>query len=190
MSIRPPPKLPITSQVPFNTQYIACQVINDIIKTTTFPIEAIEEENSELWCYTYNGYGKMSFSDGSILTGRIVNGVLSTEGDQRGCSITFPNGTKYEGEINSNQIVGKGTYTFPSGAKYTGEVLYGLRHGYGLYTSADGIMYEGQWSKGKKEGKGKVIKGDMVYEGDFKDGLIEGIGKLSWSNGNVYEGEL
>ena len=104
MSIRPPPKLPITSQVPFNTQYIACQVINDIIKTTTFPIEAIEEENSELWCYTYNGYGKMSFSDGSILTGRIVNGVLSTEGDQRGSSITFPNGTKYEGEINYDYI--------------------------------------------------------------------------------------
>ncbi len=190
MSIKVDPKLPISEKVPFNTEYISNHIINDIVKSTTFPIQAIEEENSELWTNTYNGYGKMTFQEGGVLTGRIKYGVLSTEGDQRVCTITFPNGTLYEGEIKDNQIIGKGSYTFPSGAKYTGEILYGLRHGHGLYTSADGIMYEGDWYKGRKQGIGKLIKGDMAYEGEFKDGLIEGVGKLYWNNGNLYEGEL
>ena len=184
------PKLPISKYVPFNTKYISSDVIKTIIKTSTFPNQAIEEENSELWAYTYTGYGKFITKDGTTITGRIQNGILSTENDIRSCNIVFSNGTRYAGDIKDNQLIGKGTYNFPSGAQYTGDIYLGLRHGHGLYTSADGIMYEGQWDMGKKEGIGKLIKGDMAYEGEFKDGLIEGIGKLYWNNGDIYEGEL
>lgn len=176
--------------VKFDETYISRDLLNPHITHITIPKAIIEEENSELWAYSYNGCGKITFKNGAIYSGSMSYGVMSSEKDPRGCTITFLNGTIYDGEIKNNQLIGKGTYSFPSGAKYTGDIYYGLRHGYGLYTSADGIMYEGEWSKSKKEGIGKMIKGDLIYEGEFKEGVIEGIGKLTWHNGNTYEGEL
>jgi hypothetical protein len=34
--------------------------------------------------------------------------------------LTFPNGTSYEGEFQSNFYQGLGTYTWPDGAQYAG----------------------------------------------------------------------
>jgi len=48
-------------------------------------------------------------------------------------------------------------------------------------------VYEGECDKSKANGKGKS-KGVDSYEGQFKNGLPEGIGKYVWQNGNWYEG--
>lgn len=48
-------------------------------------------------------------------------------------------------------------------------------------------VYEGECDKSKANGKGKS-KGTDSYEGQFKNGLPEGIGKYTWQNGNWYEG--
>lgn len=52
--------------------------------------------------------------------------------------------------------------------------------------------YIGETADGKRNGKGKLyIKGLLFYDGDFKDDLPEGQGKLYFSNGKVmYEGEF
>lgn len=50
-------------------------------------------------------------------------------------------------------------------------------------------VYEGECDKSKANGKGKS-KGIDSYEGQFKNGLPEGIGKYSWQNGNWYEGNF
>lgn len=47
--------------------------------------------------------------------------------------------------------------------------------------------YEGECNKSKANGKGRS-KGIDSYEGQFKNGLPEGLGKYTWQNGNWYEG--
>ncbi len=48
-------------------------------------------------------------------------------------------------------------------------------------------VYEGECDKSKANGTGKS-RGIDSYEGQFKNGLPEGVGKYSWQNGNWYEG--
>jgi len=42
---------------------------------------------------------------------------------------------------------------------------------------------------GKQNGNGTflLMNGDKYY-GDFKDGLFSGLGKMTYSNGDIYEG--
>jgi hypothetical protein len=49
--------------------------------------------------------------------------------------------------------------------------------------------YEGECDKGKAEGKGKAT-GEDIYEGDFKKGLPDGIGKYEWKNKSYYVGKM
>ena len=182
-------QLTIQKIIDFNERIIPKSLFDSIITSTTLPPKALEERNSEIWNYSYLGYGKVTLKDGSTYTGSAKFGILETE-KGKNCKIDFADGTKYEGQIKNNQLTGKGTYLFPSGATYEGEIVNGLRHGYGKYKSKDGITYEGEWKDGKKEGNGIMVKGDMTYEGSFSKGVIDGYGKLYWSNGNIYEGNF
>ncbi len=47
--------------------------------------------------------------------------------------------------------------------------------------------YSGKCKNGLAHGKG-IARGIDTYEGKFKDGLPDGIGKYTWSNGEIYEG--
>lgn len=47
--------------------------------------------------------------------------------------------------------------------------------------------YTGGCKKGKADGEGKAV-GINTYEGEFKNGLPEGKGKYTWSNGDYYYG--
>lgn len=74
---------------------------------------------------------------------------------------------------------------------YTGEKdAEGRRHGKGRMIYPDGGVYEGDWKNGVMEGKGKYIftYGD-IYEGDFRNNVIEGTGKYIYGNGEIYEGD-
>jgi hypothetical protein len=53
-------------------------------------------------------------------------------------------------------------------------------------------IYEGFWNlKGKYEGYGILVKADgSKYEGFWKDGLLEGIGRFFSNDGNYYEGNF
>ena len=91
---------PIQKIVPFDEQYISRKIFDNITKSCTFPPIAIEEINSELWCYSYDGYGKVTFKDGSVYTGGTKFGILTNEIDKsRPCEILFSDGEKYIGEI-------------------------------------------------------------------------------------------
>ena len=170
--------------------YITYALLQQIIKETNIPKKIIEEKNSELWYETLTGKGQIYFRNNVIYTGGIKNGMLESKAndDNDLCTIQFSDGTKYEGEIHENHLIGKGEFSFPSGASYKGDIKNGLRHGYGVYTSPEGVSYEGDWEKGLKHGHGKMIKPSMTYEGDWKNGAIHGKGILRWENGNVYSG--
>ena len=182
---------PLQKIIPFNEQYISRNIFDNITKSCTFPPIAIEEINSELWCYSYDGYGKVTFKDGSVYTGGTKFGILTNEKDEsRPCEILFSDGEKYIGEIKDNILGGKGQIIFPSGNKYEGGISYGLRHGHGVYRDSNGLIYEGDFVHGIKEGYGRLKKGNITYEGTFHNGMMEGYGRLSWDNGDQYEGEF
>ena len=57
-------------------------------------------------------------------------------------------------------------------------------NGYGIFGFSDGRVYEGQWKKGLFDGMGKLVFFSGVsYIGDFKKGLMHGSGKISLLNG-------
>ena len=55
---------------------------------------------------------------------------------------------------------------------------------------ADGNVYEGDYKNGNMEGKGVLrFANGHVDEGDYKNDKKEGKGVFRYANGNVYEGD-
>ena len=79
---------------------------------------------------------------------------------------------------------------------YIGEYRDIIREGYGKYIRKNKSYYIGQWLNDYEHGKG-IIYSDinsrnnyLIYEGDFKEGKPNGIGKCVYDNGNYYIGEF
>lgn len=51
--------------------------------------------------------------------------------------------------------------------------------GYGILTFTNGDCYEGEFKDGVINGHGVWINGNLWYEGDFIDGQPEGSGEIS-----------
>lgn len=92
------------------------KLLETIIKETDVPQVIIEEHDSELFFNSLCGQGKVIFKNNTIYTGGIKYGNLDQYKDEKNCKITFPDNTKYEGEIKLNSISGSGTFYFPTGS--------------------------------------------------------------------------
>ena len=71
----------------------------------------------------------------------------------------------------------------------------GERHGKGIMTTltASGkvyTVYEGEWKNDVQDGKGKMkwAEGDY-YEGEFKNNMVHGEGTMKYATGVVYSGK-
>lgn len=123
----------------------------------------------------------------------------------------YSDGSKYEGQFKQHQRHGWGKFYYSNGDTYVGDFNHNFEEGYGTIIYQNGKLNKGSWFKGEFLGdklvsKGKnngCIEGDcvsgigkfiyqdgtMTYEGDFSDGLPNGIGKCIYGNGEIYEGE-
>jgi hypothetical protein len=86
----------------------------------------------------------------------------------------------------------KGLPTFDPSANviiYRGEVFNGRPEGYGRYEDVSGLIYEGEWRDGNVSGVGHVIfaNGDD-FEGRFLAGRPEGVGRYIDASGVIYRG--
>ncbi len=55
----------------------------------------------------------------------------------------------------------------------------------------DGTIREGQFKDGKLNGNGKIsYTNGNIFEGQFKNGYLNGNGKISYTSGNIYEGQF
>ncbi len=94
------------------------------------------------------------------------------EGDK--VEITMKSGSKYYGQVNSNQDRhGYGKYVHRGGGTYEGYWQNGFKHGEGKFWNRNGILYyEGYWECGEPHGQGKIFnnKSNLVYEGEIKNG--------------------
>ena len=91
----------------------------------------------------------------------------------------------------ANNVTGRGKLFWPDGSYYNGDVEAGKRQGFGqYYCSVDKSSYKGFWKDGLKEGKGLLtFSNGAVYDGEFSKGLREGAGKMRYNSGNEYDGE-
>lgn len=90
-----------------------------------------------------------------------------------------------------------------SGFTFTGSFEKGKRSGQGVCVYGNGMNYIGEWREDKPHGKGVLQKKNdsnsaepivsakplvVLYEGEFAKGLMEGLGRCQYHNGDVYEG--
>ena len=108
---------------------------------------------------------------------------------------TFSNGDHYEGMFSKGKFHGHGIYTWKSGSTYEGDWVDGEITGTGKKVFADGGIQSGNFLNGKLHGQGTQIfspsgewKGGS-YIGEFVNGIREGLGTYTWSNGTTYAGQ-
>lgn len=79
---------------------------------------------------------------------------------------------------------GKGSLTIHEEGVYTGEFHKGNIEGHGKFEYTDTSTYEGQFKDCVPHGIGKLTKdgGKYIYEGSFKKGLPDGIGVETKAN--------
>jgi hypothetical protein len=132
-----------------------------------------------------HGQGTYRFASGDVYEGAFVGGQRHGQG-----RLTYQSGVVQEGEWRQGYLHGKCRINSPNDV-YEGECIAGHYSGYGrLERRARGEVYEGEFRNGSYDGKGKLSDRDHTYEGTFKLGLKEGIGRETFSNGNEYEGSF
>jgi hypothetical protein len=64
-------------------------------------------------------------------------------------------------------------------------------NGYGIFVFDDGRVYEGQWKNGVFDGMGRLVFiSSSRYTGEFKKGLMHGYGKIKLLNGREIKCEV
>ncbi|MBR2141254.1 MAG: hypothetical protein IJ853_02760 [Rickettsiales bacterium] len=109
-------------------------------------------------------------------------------------TITFDDGSTYEGGVKNHKLNGFGIFTYANGniyKEYRGDFKDGEFNGQGILTFASGAVYIGNFKNDEFDGKGKYsfTNGDE-YEGQFKDGEFNGEGTLTFADGSVCKGQF
>ena len=107
--------------------------------------------------------------------------------------IIYNNGQVLEGKYYKGKLNGKGVYKYKD-VLYIGDFRDNIREGKGVLLN-NKFRYNGQFNMGKIDGYGKIVflenkEGIGEYEGFFKNNNIEGKGIMKWKNGNIYEGDM
>ena len=111
-----------------------------------------------------SGQARIRYANGDLYVGPVAD--YKPHGPD-GC-YRFRDGTTYSGSFEGGTIAGRGTYRFESGNVYEGDVRGGLFHGQGTYTRVGEFTYAGAWAEGRMHGQARVTfsNGD-VWEGTF-----------------------
>lgn len=96
---------------------------------------------------------------------------------------------QYEGDFMHGMRHGRGRYEF-RGEIYNGEWKWDQRHGEGELKCTDGSTIKGSFQNGKPHGMATVVdkNGAQIYEGEFKDGKRDGLGRQNFDSGDMYTG--
>jgi len=157
---------------------------------------------------TYSGSGKLSWANGDVFDGTLVNGKRHGKGlfiwgnGQRyqgdwvndvptgQAVVDFANGDHYEGLVENASPLGAGSMRYASGDSYRGQFASGEPSGTGIYTWKNGQKFDGEWKGGKPNGQGKLqfANGDR-YDGGVRDGVPSQSGTFTWASGDRYTGQ-
>lgn len=140
-------------------------------------------------------------------------GCLNYEGEKHGYGVLIKkNGCKYQGFWRNNSFIGWGRYIDSDGNMYEGYFEDGVLSAKGEKHSLTGTVYVGDFKNGmkygigqeetnehtyngeyrndKKHGKGKLVYKAIkdIYEGEFKENAITGMGFYIWANKDTFDG--
>ena len=134
-----------------------------------------------------DGSGTITYADGSKYEGEFQNGWRNGQGIEY-----YKNGNpKYNGKWENDKYHGYGTYTELNGDKYTGDFQKGWRHGNGTLTYSNGDKYTGMFNYDQFNNDGILTYANgSKYEGQFYNGKFDGDGILTYYYGTKYEGEF
>ncbi len=138
-----------------------------------------------------NGRGVFTSLEGIKYTGDFVNGINYATWEKG--TIQWPDGTVYTGEMKWCVPHGTGIKIFLDGRQYKGDFVEGKMEGQGYMLFADKRAYVGEFTNDEATGIGSIVWPDeagISYQGEVKNGIIEGRGQLKTSNGDVYTGEF
>lgn len=152
--------------------------------------------SNEIPLSVMQGKGKMTFINGYTYEGDFVNNYFMGKG-----KMTFPTGNIYEGEFVNNDVNGKGKLIFVNGTVYEGTFKDNKITGLGKLTYPDGRIFEGTFENnlnlqddiGLSTGKVNSAHGiskHKLYEQEKTIGFVLQTGKVTYPNGNVYEGRF
>ncbi|MBK8953966.1 MAG: caspase family protein [Saprospiraceae bacterium] len=131
------------------------------------------------------GFGTMSYADGSRYTGEFRSGLREGKG-----IYYYQNQNKYLGEWQKDARHGEGKMEFANGDVYTGQFNRNFMEGKGTMEFGRGDKYFGDWKSNKPHGKGSYyFKTGERYEGDFENALFTGYGTLYYKSGAYYSGQ-
>lgn len=104
---------------------------------------------------------------------------------------------KLEGEFFEGILHGQGKITFTStGTSYSGNFINGVLTEYMAGNQKRKIYQAGEIEEGQFDGGGKLFgsgkrisrKGDIISEGEFLEGKLNGFGKVTYSNNICHQG--
>lgn len=159
--------------------------------------------------------GTIQWPDNTVYTGALQKGNLKGAGklttptgikfigqfngnnirDWTAGTIQWPDGKTYSGALKAMKAQGQGQIDWPEGAeykRYLGDFSVGMMEGQGSLLFADGHSYTGSFSANQATGTGTLNwpKEGVHYEGQVKDGLMEGQGVLKTTHGELYTGQF
>ena len=91
-------------------------------------------------------------------------------------TLTYPDGSKYVGQVKDGKAHGQGTRTYTDGRKYAGKwkdgKMYAGSYEQGMMIWPDGRKYIGAWENDEKHGQGTDYdsKGNLLRKGTFRKG--------------------
>ncbi len=97
------------------------------------------------------------------------------------------NGDEYIGETKGSYFNGQGVYLKKNGEKYFGHLKDSKPSDHLSYYVGTTLNYRGQWSNGIKSGKGVLYEKDKAIEGIWKDGKLHGFSIVKFQDGTVIE---
>jgi len=97
---------------------------------------------------------------------RNINNQMAMDGFGE---LTFSDGSIYTGQLQNNVMAGRGRILKPNGDIYHGEWVGNRAQGNGIFASSDGNYLDGQWTQDEQNGFGKNSwnNGEIKYEGHF-----------------------
>jgi len=182
-----------------------------------------------------NGKGQAKLDNGDVYKGEWKHGLMHGQGQY-----TYKSGAIYTGAFKRGKLNGEGTMRYPDGAYFQGQWLNNRKHGQGKLVTPSGKTRQGRWAAGKylgkvesnavankikpasakptpyrqeytivsstkpstsaasirncnsifcEEGLGRYTYRDgAVYEGEFEEGKPSGEGTVHYANGDIYTG--
>ena len=129
-----------------------------------------------------------TLASGDQYEGEWRNGVPDGQG-----TLYYTNGDVFKGGMLRGVYNGQGELVRPNGDFVRGTWLIGIKDGLFEELWNDGSEYfKGSYQNGKRNGLGVLrMKDDKIYEGEFKDNIFHGHGKILFHNEKIkYRGEF